>query len=51
MLRQRVLHLFNSLSSTSVLMWPAWLRLLAVLPALALLWLLVAWASVELAPW
>lgn len=35
----------------SVLAWPAWLRVLAVLPAVALLWLAVAWASLEAAPW
>lgn len=35
----------------SVLAWPAWLRVLAVLPAVALLWLAVAWASLEVAPW
>jgi len=36
---------------TSVLGWPAWLRVLAVLPVLLLLWLAVAWASAEVAPW
>lgn len=36
---------------SSVLAWPAWRRVLAVIPALALLWLAVAWASVEVAPW
>lgn len=35
----------------SVLAWPAWLRVLAVLPAVALLWLAVLWASLEAAPW
>ena len=35
----------------SLLAWPAWLRVLAVLPAVALLWLAVAWASLEAAPW
>jgi hypothetical protein len=35
----------------SVLAWPAWLRMLAVVPAVALLWLAVAWASLEVAPW
>jgi hypothetical protein len=35
----------------SVLAWPAWLRVLAVLPAVALLWLAVAWAQLEVAPW
>ncbi len=34
----------------SVLAWPAWLRVLAVLPVLTLLWLAVLWASVEAAP-
>ncbi len=29
---------------TSVFAWPAWLRMLAVLPACALLWLGVCWA-------
>lgn len=29
----------------SVLTWPAWLRMLAVLPALLLLWLAVGWAG------
>ncbi|CAM3341900.1 hypothetical protein [Polaromonas hydrogenivorans] len=38
-------------SGTSVLAWPAWLRVLAVLPAVALLWLAVAWAALEAAPW
>jgi hypothetical protein len=37
--------------ASSVLAWPAWLRVLAVLPALALLWLAVAWAQLEVAPW
>ncbi|MBP6646098.1 MAG: hypothetical protein KA207_09595 [Burkholderiaceae bacterium] len=35
----------------SVLAWRAWLRVLAVLPALALLWLAVAWAQLDAAPW
>jgi hypothetical protein len=35
----------------SVLAWPAWLRMLAVLPAVALLWLAVTWARLEAAPW
>ena len=35
----------------SVLAWPAWLRVLAVLPAVVLLWLAVAWTSLEIAPW
>ena len=35
----------------SVLAWPAWKRVAAVLPPLLLLWLAVAWASAEVAPW
>ena len=38
-------------ASASVLAWPAWLRVLAVLPAVALLWLAVAWAQAEVVPW
>ena len=38
-------------AGTSVLAWPAWLRVLAVLPAVLLLWLAVAWAQLEAAPW
>jgi hypothetical protein len=34
----------------SVLAWPAWLRVLAILPALVLLWLAVLWASAEVVP-
>jgi hypothetical protein len=39
-----------SLFARSVLAWPAWLRVLAVLPALLLLWLAVGWANVTVAP-
>jgi hypothetical protein len=35
----------------SLLAWPAWLRVLAILPAVALLWLGVAWALTPAAPW
>ena len=35
----------------SLLGWPAWLRLLAVLPVVALLWLAVTWAQLDAAPW
>ncbi|MEO8013442.1 hypothetical protein [Polaromonas sp.] len=35
----------------SVLAWPAWLRVLAVLPAVGLLWLAVAWAQMGATPW
>ena len=38
-------------SAPSVLAWPAWRRVLAVVPAVALLWLAVWWASLEAAPW
>lgn len=41
----------NFKNTGSVLAWPAWLRVLAVLPALVLLWLAVAWAQLEAAPW
>ena len=34
----------------SVLAWPAWLRVLVVLPALALLWLAVLWATMDVVP-
>ncbi|MDR3370764.1 hypothetical protein [Rhodoferax sp.] len=35
----------------SVLGWPAWQRVLAVLPLLLLMWLAVWWTSAEVAPW
>ncbi len=35
----------------SLLSWPAWWRVLAVLPVLTLLWLAVAWARLDAAPW
>ncbi len=38
-------------SFNSVLGWPAWQRVLAVLPLLLLMWLAVWWASAEVAPW
>jgi hypothetical protein len=41
---------FFKLQTRSVLAWPAWLRVLAVLPVLLLLWLAVLWASVEAVP-
>lgn len=40
----------SPLLTRSVLAWPAWLRVLAVLPALLLLWLAVLWASAEAVP-
>ena len=38
-------------SRPSLLAWPAWLRVLAILPAVALLWVGVAWALTPAAPW
>jgi hypothetical protein len=35
----------------SVLAWPAWLRVLAVLPLVLALWLAVAWANAGIALW
>lgn len=34
----------------SVLAWPAWRRVAAVVPALGLLWLAVVWALSDVAP-
>jgi len=34
----------------SVLAWPLWLRVAAVLPLLVLLWLAVAWANGPVVP-
>ncbi len=45
-----LLSVFTQALHTSVLAWPAWLRVLAVAPLLALLWLGVAWASQEVTP-
>jgi len=36
---------------SSVLAWPAWRRVLFVLPVVLLLWLAVVWAGGEAAPW
>lgn len=35
----------------NVLAWPAWLRVLAVLPVVILLWLAVWWANAGAALW
>lgn len=35
----------------SVLAWPAWLRVLAVLPVVVALWLAVAWANAGVDAW
>jgi hypothetical protein len=34
-----------------VLAWPAWLRVAVLLPVVVLLWLAVAWANGDVAPW
>jgi hypothetical protein len=34
-----------------VLAWPAWLRVLVVLPLLLALWLAVWWANAQALPW
>jgi len=38
-------------STRSVLAWPAWLRVAAVLPLVLLLWLAVLWANEGIVPW
>jgi hypothetical protein len=38
-------------SGLSVLAWPAWLRVAAVLPVVLMLWLGVTWANGGAAPW
>lgn len=45
MFRKLYSRLFAGRPAPSVLAWPAWLRMLALLPFIALLWLLVAWAN------
>ena len=35
----------------SVLAWPAWLRVLAVLPVVVVLWLAVVWANAGVMAW
>jgi hypothetical protein len=37
--------------SLSVLAWPAWRRVLAVLPLVLALWLAVGWANMGASPW
>nr|WP_315430782.1 hypothetical protein [uncultured Albidiferax sp.] len=41
----------RNLLQRSALAWPAWLRVLAVVPAVTLLWLGVAWANQSITPW
>jgi hypothetical protein len=37
--------------SLSVLAWPAWRRVAAVLPLVLALWLAVGWANMGINPW
>ena len=46
-----IFQYLKKIASGSVLSWPAWWRMLVVLPVVALLWLAVWWASLEAAPW
>lgn len=41
-------HFFDR---TRLLAWPAWLRMLAALPVIGLLWALVFWANGAPRPW
>ena len=41
------LRIYHTVKSYSFLAWPAWLRVLAVLPVLVFLWLAVVWACAE----
>jgi hypothetical protein len=46
-----LLHVFKTQPRfSSVLAWPAWLRIAVLLPLLALLWLAVGWATSEVVP-
>lgn len=44
-------HTLKPNDFVTVLGWPAWLRVLTVLPVLVLLWLAVLWASEVVTPW
>ena len=44
-------HEHSHSSPRSVLAWPAWLRVLAVLPLVLALWLAVWWANAGAALW
>lgn len=44
-------HIRATRATRSVMAWAAWQRVLAVLPAIAVLWLAVAWANLEITPW
>ena len=39
------------LAQRSLIARPAWMRVVAVMPVLLLLWLGVAWASMDVLPW
>jgi hypothetical protein len=45
------LPVFFKRGSSSILAWPAWLRVLVVLPVLLILWCAVLWAHVDAAAW
>ncbi len=42
---------FRGKPARSVLTWPAWLRVLVVLPVVVMLWLAVLWANEGAALW
>jgi hypothetical protein len=42
---------FQKIFQRSVLAWPAWFRVLVLLPVVLLLWLAVGWANMDVAPW
>jgi hypothetical protein len=43
-------QILQRFQTTPFLGWSAWMRIAAVVPLLALLWLAVWWASIEAAP-
>ena len=43
--------LLTAFAQRSLLAWPAWLRAVALVPLVILLWLGVAWASLDAVPW
>lgn len=49
--RKAPLNLLQEYLALSVLAWPAYLRLLVVLPAIVFLWLALAWANEGQAWW
>jgi hypothetical protein len=44
-------HASESGKLGTLLGWPAWLRVVAVLPVVVALWLAVIWAGEVIAPW